>query len=979
MFDSRRSRDELADSVEASTLAGLSHEQKCRLTEILDDYLRGLERGLPPATGELLTANPDLADALQPYLSGLRELHDAAAAFGKDSGLTAEHREESFAEKRLGDFVLLHEIGRGGMGVVYEARQISLSRRVALKVLPFAAVLDARQIARFKNEAQAAAQLQHPNIVPVYAVGAERGVHFYAMQFIDGQPLDRAIAQLRCQAGASSVALDETVAYPVNDIVAAEQTASWHQPCSYLSEKWTSRREYFETVMRLGIQAADAIDAAHSFGIVHRDIKPSNLLLDASGKLWVTDFGLARCQTDLSLTQTGDVVGTRQYMSPEQALGQAALVDHRTDIYSLGATLYELLTLRPAFEAADGAALLRSIDREEPQRIRSLQPLVPLDLETVVNKSMARNRDERYLTAKELADDLRRLLEGKPPVAQRPTLLDRCGKLARRHRRVAASGMVAVLVTVVALSIGILQIHRAKTQAEQDYARAEAYLRQAQETVDRFGSRFAERLGHVPGAERLHRDVLQETLGYYQKFVEQAGDNPELRADLATTYGKIGALNDQMGLAAEATTAHENAVGLLLTLVQEQPDNVEYRSQLAVAKNNQALTLGHLGRSDDARGALQAAIELQSRLVLEVPASLRHRIDLAYSKNNLGMQLRDMGRMAEAHEAFRQANRLGEEALREHPDDLGAARQLAAAYNNLAALDRDAKPAESIELYHKAAELQRRLVRARPAELTYRSDLATTLNNLGAVQARGDRLSEAAAIYREAIELQKELLRIVPLDRTFRRDLAVSYNNLGLAHARLKEPDAAQRCFRNALGFQEQLVSEQPRDAEMQSSLGGMYNNLGIVLDGWDRGEEAAGSFASAIEHQKAAAAESPRVEKFRDYLSKHYYNYGRTLRALGRREAAIDAALARKELWPQNAERLLSVAEELSLAGNLPQTEGTDGVIVARCTELAIGTLSEAVAAGLQPDEFEGLDAFASIRDQPGFARLTARSTTKD
>jgi eukaryotic-like serine/threonine-protein kinase len=979
MSDSEVSRAEASESIDPSALAGLSREQKCRLTEVLDDYLRGLERGLPLSTDELLSANPDLADVLGPYLCSLLELHDAAGAFGNDLGLSEDRRGEPAAEKRLGDFVLLHEIGRGGMGVVYEARQISLARRVALKALPFAAVLDARQIARFKNEAQAAAQLQHPNIVPVYAVGAERGVHFYAMQFIDGQPLDRVIAQLRGQANAASVALADTVVYPMTGAASAEQTASWPLHGSYLSEKWTSRREYFETVMRLGIQAADAIDAAHSCGVVHRDIKPSNLLLDATGKLWVTDFGLARCQTDLSLTQTGDVVGTRQYMSPEQALGQAALVDHRTDIYSLGTTLYELLTLRPAFEAADGTALRRCIDREEPQRIRSLQPLVPLDLETVVNKAMARNREDRYLTARELAEDLQRLLDGKPPLAQRPTLLDRCGKFARRHRRAAAWGMVAALVTVVALSIGILQVYRAKTQAEQDYARAELYLRQAHETVDRFGSRFAERLGQVPGAEQLRREVLQETLGYYQEFVDQAGDSPELRADLATTYGKIGALNDEMGLASEAIAAHENAVGLLHELVQEQPDNIEYRSQLAVAKNNQALTLGHLGRGEDARRALQSAIELQRELVKDEPASPRHRIDLASSQNNLGMQRLDIGRSADAHEAFREAHRLGEQVIREHPSDLEAARQLAVAYNNLAALHRDSKQSESIELYRKAAVLQRRAVRARPAKLTYRSELATTLNNLGAVQARGDRLSEAAATYREAIELQKELLRIVPLDRTFRRDLAISYNNLGLVHARMKEPDAAQRCFRNALGFQEQLVIEQPRDAEMQSSLGGMHNNLGIVLDGWGRREEAAESFASAIDHQKAAVAESPHVEKFREYLSKHYYNFGRTLRALQRGEAAIDAALARKQLWPQNAERLLSVAEELALAGELSAPDGAYQMVAARCANLVIRTLTEAVAAGLPPDKFEKLEAFAGIRDQPGFASLIARSSTKE
>ena len=222
-------------------------------------------------------------------------------------------------ERRLGDFRLIREIGRGGMGVVYEASQISLGRRVALKVLPFAAVLDSRQIARFKHEAQAAAQLEHPNIVSVFAIGVERGVHYYAMQYIEGQSLDRALAEMRpaaCSApdrGAGGVEAD-----------VCPSTSS-----SLLTAKSTRRRDYFQTVARLGIQAAEALHAAHEHGVVHRDIKPSNLLLDADGKLWVTHFGLARCQTDATLTRTGDVVGTMRYMSPEQAMGQSALVDHR--------------------------------------------------------------------------------------------------------------------------------------------------------------------------------------------------------------------------------------------------------------------------------------------------------------------------------------------------------------------------------------------------------------------------------------------------------------------------------------------------------------------------------------------------------------------------------------------------------------------------------------------------------------------------
>ena len=216
--------------------------------------------------------------------------------------------------------------------------------------------------------------------------------------------------------------------------------------------------------MHLGIQAAEALHAAHEHGIVHRDVKPSNLLLDGSGKLWVTDFGLARCRSDAPVTSTGDLVGTLRYMSPEQAMGQSVLVDHRTDVYSLGVTLYELLALQPAFSGEDGPALLRQIEQQEPRPLRQLQPKVPADLETVVLKAMAKRREERYATAQEFADDLRRVLEGKPTLAKPPTIAERLRKWTRRHRRAVAVAVAVCLFAMLGMAASTLLIAREKAK-----------------------------------------------------------------------------------------------------------------------------------------------------------------------------------------------------------------------------------------------------------------------------------------------------------------------------------------------------------------------------------------------------------------------------------------------------------------------------------------------------------------------------------
>jgi eukaryotic-like serine/threonine-protein kinase len=968
-------QDGLSES--ASALDELTDDQKRRLTDILDRYLRALEGGYPPPREQLLSAHSDLAGPLSMYLDNLAELHDVAAAFGRPDAPPRDSAAGDEDERRLGDFVLVRELGRGGMGVVYEARQISLARRVALKVLPFAAVLESRQIARFKNEAQAAAQLHHPNIVPVYAVGVERGVHYYAMQFIEGQPLDRAIAELRppSKSPRSDLATTETGSTNRHrDTPPRGARAAGVLPPggSYLTRQWAHKQDYFRAVMRLGIQAAEALQAAHSYGIVHRDIKPSNLLLDHDGKLWVTDFGLARCQSDLALTRTGDVVGTRQYMSPEQAAGEAALVDHRTDVYSLGVTLYELVTLQPAFHGNDSHSPRWRVDSQDPVRPRALEPSLPADLETVLLKAMARERDDRYRTAQDLADDLGRVLEGKPTVARPPTLVDRAGKFARRHRRMVASAAAVVLLATFGLAVSNFLINREKTKAQADFARAERYFRQAQDTVDEFGSRFAERLAEVPGAEQARRELLDETLKYYERFVEQAGGDPALRADLAMTYGKIGTVNDQMGLTAEAIAAHGAAIALLEKLVAEQPETAEYDRRLAISRNNLALALGRAGRTDEARRAFQQAIAAQQKLVAEHPQADAYRAELALSHNNLGSLERETGRLDVARTTFHEAIRLAEQATRSAPRDGEAVRNLAVAYNNLAALDEGPNQADAVALYDKAAACQRAAVASRPGELTYRRELATTLNNLGAAQSKCGRIEPAAAAYREAIDLQKELVRIAPLERTYRRDLAVSYNNLGLAHAGLEQLDLADRCFRNALGFQEQLVAEQPQDLELLSSVGGMHNNLGIVLEQRGQIEAAAQSYAKAVEFQQTAHRRAPTVERYRTFLSKHYYNYGRALRLLGRCDEAAQAAIERKKLWPGDPERLFSVAEELALASKLAADGKSAADDAERCADLAVATLREAVAAGLHvPADLDRRESFIAVRRRPGFLEL--------
>ncbi|HEY2158203.1 MAG TPA: serine/threonine-protein kinase, partial [Isosphaeraceae bacterium] len=468
----------------SATSAGTDPDMVQLIDELADRY----QTGEPVDWEAVAREHPgrvERARALWPAIAAMAELGSVTGRHSSHSALPESAAPATIGE--LGDFRILREIGRGGMGVVYEATQVSLGRRVALKVLPFAPVLSEKPLQRFKNEAQAAAHLNHPNIVPVYAVGCERGVHYYAMRYIEGRTLAAVITELRRldSAGERPPPLEpkDDLAFTLASELASGQLNPGLHPgeddavtASYLpqppaladrpldrpsrvtgsTERSTQTTAFFQTSARLGLQAAKALDHAHEQGILHRDIKPSNLLIDPLGNLWVTDFGLARIQGDAGLTMTGDLLGTLRYMSPEQALAKRVVVDHRTDIYSLGVTLYELLTLGPAYSGRDRQEVLRRIAFEEPPAPRKHNAAVPVALETIVLKAMAKDPSCRYASARELADDLRRFLNHEPIRARRTGPAERLMMWARRRPAIAALVCLVALVSTVGFAVSAM-------------------------------------------------------------------------------------------------------------------------------------------------------------------------------------------------------------------------------------------------------------------------------------------------------------------------------------------------------------------------------------------------------------------------------------------------------------------------------------------------------------------------------------------
>ena len=671
-----------------------------RLALALAEYAAAVDRGEPLSNEALLAKYADVADELAGCLDSLDFIHHIAPQLNDD--ISAAGRKGG-AQIRplatLGDYRLIREIGRGGMGVVYEEEQLSLGRRVALKVLPFAAMLGDQQVKRFHNEARAAATLEHPNIVAIHSVGTERGVHYYAMQLVEGRNLAEVIQQLRDSKSPSPPPAGEAHHAEENSGEGADTS-----PVAVLSTIPDSdSQEFFRMVARLGIQAAEALDYAHQQGIVHRDVKPGNLLVDADGKLWVTDFGLARIEADAGMTMTGDLLGTLRYMSPEQALAKRVVVDHRTDVYSLGATLYELLTLQTPYSGNDRQELLKKIAFEDPKKLRQHNPRIPEDLETIVLKSMEKYPEDRYTTAQELADDLERFTRDQPIQAKPPTLLQRGTKWSRRHQgHVAATAVVLGLLLAAATSATLL--------IAREQLRTQAALEEASE-------------------QRNQADEQRKRAQEEASRAEQSASESKALVEFF--------IDDLMGAVdPEKTLGDVVTVQQVVAEAERKIDSQFSDQPLLEAAVRRALGQVHasLGNYDRAEEQLKSALSIQQRLLGTDAATLK-------TMSHLADVLSSQKRTLEAHQLCLRTLELMRRSLGdEHPDTVNEFHQLAVIYVE------EGNLLEGEKTLREAWRLQQRVL-GDDAEETL-----TSQGEMGVVAFRLGRQEEGLQHLREAVK-----------------------------------------------------------------------------------------------------------------------------------------------------------------------------------------------------------------------------------
>jgi tetratricopeptide (TPR) repeat protein/predicted Ser/Thr protein kinase len=796
-----------------------------------------MELAGPEAGAEDLTQAP-AGDEPDPS-----EVHSATMSLGGDSADVTEavarldHQRPRPTPLRASvpGYEILGELGRGGMGVVYKARQKGLNRLVALKMILSGGHASSGDLARFRLEAEAVAKLKHPNIVQIYEIGEHFGQPYFSLEFVDGGSLDKKLA---------------------GTPQPAAQAAGW-----------------VETMAR-------AMHEAHKEGIIHRDLKPANVLLTGDGVPKIMDFGLAKRidEGDSGQTRTGAIMGTPSYMAPEQAEGRIKELGPATDIYSLGAILYDLITGRPPFRGETVMDTLQLVVSAEPVSPVRLHPKVPRDLETICLKCLQKEPAKRYPTSWALAEDLRRFLDGRPIEARPVGALERAWKWAKRRPAAAALAAVSAAV-VVALVVGglwfgqheyrqrleadrlmnVAQANEAEAlkqeknardeqaRAERERRRADQNFVEARQAVDEMLTRVGDRdLANEPRLERVRRDLLIKALTLYQGFVKEQDADPEVRRETARAYRRVGDIQYLLGDFPAAAAAYQSSQGLFEQLAAQFKAKPEYRLELAQVHARRSVMLQGRGDNPGAEKAATQALKIRTELVAAHPKNRFFRHDLASSFNNLGLlRLPFPGRRPQAVQDFEKAIALFDKLAKEFPD-----------------------------------------------EPKYVLELAKACSNLGGVLTHMSRFADAEKAFLPAVADLNELVKKYPNESDFTRELGQAYSNLGVMHQLNRKPAKAREVYEQAVTLFTDLKNRFPNTPDYRQQLAFSYNNLGNLHHEQKQYPDAVANMEKARDIYVGLAREFRFVPTYRQELARAYYNLGRFHAAQGKVRPAETAFL---------------------------------------------------------------------------------------
>ncbi len=741
---------------------------------------------VPSASPFLCPPLPDTGRSATAPVAAQETLIEAPGGTATKPTVTVKTAKRFEIPQVLGDYELLGELGRGGMGIVYRARQRSVNRLVALKVIRpdrLASMSKATKhkiIERFRTEAEAAARITHDNLVTVYEVGCEADCHFFAMRYVEGSSLS-----------------DKTRKNPADN----RQAAEWIEP------------------------VCRAVDAVHRNGILHRDLKPQNILLETStGRTLLADFGLAKLiDEEEGMTQTGDAVGTPSYMSPEQ-FEDASSVGVGTDIYGLGATLYCLLSGRPPFQTSSAMLTMQQVITVDAVPLRQINPAVDRDLETICMKCLDKSPARRYDTAAALADELKRYLEGQPILARPISLPEKMIRWCRRNPLVTSligATFAAVVFAVAALAVSNVRTEAARKKSEESFQEAMSAVN------DLFTRVSEERLLNEPGLQTVRRDLLHRAREYYESFLLGRANDPTLKNELAATQFKMGLIVEELESPEAALDWFTKARDQQKAQVAAQPDSLADARSLSNTLMAMGRVSKNLGKLDEANEFFSDAEKLRGTL-LEKTKDADTKFDLqrlfANCRMNLGLVERQRRNLDQSRTLYLEAQDQRRKALPTKPKDRAMRRDLAKGFYNLAnlAIDRSDEAAlrENID---EAIQRLEELLAENPRDLDdqYLLSLCYRLRaDLFAALAPRDPQFGPAAIddYSNASRIVQRLSDLNPSVTKYLRELVRLSINLGQLSAQQTKNEDAVAHFRRALELLEQLVKQSPGTLDPQDA-----------------------------------------------------------------------------------------------------------------------------------------------------------------